>query len=37
MSTIVLTFFTASDAYKADLSIGNEGMQLISSCEGVLL
>lgn len=36
MSTIVVTFFTTSNAYKADTSVANEGLALISSCEGVL-
>jgi len=36
MSTVVVTLFPTSDAYKSDLSIANEGLKLISACEGVL-
>jgi hypothetical protein len=36
MTTVILTFFTPSDAYKADLSLANESMALVSACEGVL-
>jgi hypothetical protein len=36
MSTLVVTFFTSSDAYKTDISIANEGLELISSCDGVV-
>jgi len=36
MSTLVVTFFTSSDAYKTDINIANESLELISSCDGVL-
>jgi len=36
MSTIVVSRCTLSDAYKADPSLINPGMELISSCNGVL-
>jgi hypothetical protein len=36
MSTIVLTSFTPSDAYKADRHIAKEGAALLRSIDGVL-
>jgi hypothetical protein len=36
MSTVIITEFTPSEAYKADPSCINEGMALISGCEGVV-
>jgi hypothetical protein len=36
MSTVVLSIFTPSDAYKADPSVINEGMELVNSIDGVL-
>jgi hypothetical protein len=36
MSTIVLTVFTTSEAYKADINVINEGMQQLSAIDGVL-
>jgi len=36
MSTVVLTRFTTTDAYKDDASVIGPGMNLISGCEGVL-
>jgi hypothetical protein len=36
MTTIILAFFTPSDAYKADMSLANESMALVSACEGLL-
>jgi hypothetical protein len=34
MSTLVVSFFTSSDAYKTDVNIANECLELISSCDG---
>jgi hypothetical protein len=36
MSTIALSIFTPTDAYKADPSVMNEGMELVNSIDGVL-
>ena len=36
MSTLVVTFFASSDAYKTDISIANDDLGSISSCDGVV-
>jgi hypothetical protein len=36
MSTIVISRFTASDAYRADQHIADEGLKLVSDAEGVI-
>jgi hypothetical protein len=36
MSTIVVSRWVTTEAYKADLHIGDEGWQLISDTEGII-
>ena len=36
MSTVVISKWTATDAYRADPHIADEGLKLISDAEGVI-